>query len=89
MSAPIGEPTPALGNEKAEEPALKVGVATGAVLAVLSLLASFGLGLTDEQNGAIVALIPALAFLGPVVSGWITRGKVTPLPPSKHPQIVE
>lgn len=53
------------------EPALIVGVVTAAI----ALLISFGVGITDEQNVAILGLV---AVLAPIVSAAITRGFVTP-----------
>jgi hypothetical protein len=53
------------------EPAL----VTGAVLAVIGVASSFGLGVTDGQTQAIVALVgAALALLG----AGVTRSQVTP-----------
>ena len=54
-----------------QEPALVVGV----VLAVVGLASAFGLGLTDGQQDAIVALVGAvLALLG----AGVTRSQVSP-----------
>lgn len=55
------------------EPARVVAV----VLAVLGVLTAFGLGITEGQSGAIVALVGAvLAILG----GEATRSQVMPMP---------
>lgn len=53
------------------EPALVVG----AVVALLGVLAAFGLAITNEQSGAIVAAVGALLAL---LGAKVTRGKVTP-----------
>ena len=54
------------------EPAL----VTGAVLAIIGVASAFGLGITDGQRDAIVALVgAALALLG----AGVTRQRVTPV----------
>lgn len=59
------------------EPAL----VTGIILAVIGVASSFGLGITDGQRDAIVAVVGAvLALLGSIA----TRSKVTPV--SKPPR---
>ena len=53
------------------EPALVVGL----VLAVIGVASAFGLGITDGQRDAVVALVGAgLALLG----AGVTRSQVTP-----------
>jgi hypothetical protein len=59
------------------EPAITVGAITAVVSAILSLLAAFGLNLSADQTAAIVGVV---AVLAPLVSGYVTRGKVTPAP---------
>lgn len=54
-----------------DEPALVVGV----VLAVIGVASSFGLGITDGQQDAIVALVGAVLA---IVGAGVTRTKVTP-----------
>ncbi|WP_152185609.1 hypothetical protein [Segeticoccus rhizosphaerae] len=54
-----------------KEPALVVGI----IVAVLGVLASFGLGVTDTQAGKIIALAQALL---PLLGAGIVRSKVTP-----------
>ena len=58
------------------EPALTAGTITSAVTAVLSLLVAFGLGLTDDQQTAILGVV---AVLAPLVVAIVTRPKVTPV----------
>ena len=58
------------------EPALKVATYTAIVTAVLALLTSFGLNLSDEQTAAILGVV---AVLAPIVAGFITRRHVTPV----------
>lgn len=53
------------------EPAL----ATGVTLAVIGVLASFGLGLTDGQTDAVVALVASVLS---VVGAVVTRTQVSP-----------
>lgn len=58
-------------NRIRQEPALAVAF----VLAIIGVAASFGLGITDGQEDAIVALVGAvLAIFG----GAVTRSQVTP-----------
>ena len=54
------------------EPAL----VTGVVLAVIAVASSFGLGITDGQRDAVVALVSAVL---PLVGAAVTRSKVTPV----------
>lgn len=56
------------------EPAL----VTGAASAIIALLVAFGLNLTGEQTGAIMALVTA-------VLAFVTRAKVTPAPRPHDP----
>lgn len=63
------------------EPAITLGMISGLVAAVLALLVAFGVGLSDAQTGAILAVIAAA---GPVLSGLLTRPRVTP-----NPSVVE
>lgn len=53
------------------EPARVVGV----VLALIGLLSAFGLGISDDQSAAIVALVGAVLAL---VGGETVRARVTP-----------
>lgn len=59
----------ALFDRIRREPAL----VTGFTAAVIALAVAFGLDLTGEQTGAIMALVTA-------VLGFVTRAKVTPAP---------
>lgn len=59
------------------EPAITVASITAVVAAVIGLLVAFGIDLSDDQQKAILALV---AVAGPVVAGFVTRGKVTPAP---------
>ena len=54
------------------EPALVSGV----VLALIAVASSFGLGITEGQSDAIVALVSAAL---PLVGAVVTRAKVTPV----------
>ena len=59
------------------EPARCVAI----VLAVIGVLGAFGLGITDGQRDAIVALVAAvLALFG----GEVTRSQVTPAAKAKR-----
>lgn len=58
-------------NRIKTEPAM----VTALVLAVIGVLASFGLGITDGQSAAIVALVGAVLS---VVGGATIRSQVTP-----------
>ena len=53
------------------EPALVVGL----VLAVIGVAAAFGLGITDGQRDAVVALVGAVLTL---LGAGVTRTQVTP-----------
>lgn len=55
------------------EPVLSVGSAAAAVGAVLTLLISFGVDLTESQVKAILGVV---LIGGPVLLAAITRGKV-------------
>lgn len=55
------------------EPALTVGTITAAVTAVLALIVAFGLNLTAGQSAAILGVV---AVIAPLVSAYVTRGKV-------------
>jgi hypothetical protein len=58
-------------NRIRQEPALAVAF----VLAIIGVATSFGLGITDGQSDAVVALVgAALAIIG----GGVTRSQVTP-----------
>jgi hypothetical protein len=59
------------------EPAVVLGVLSGA----LSLLVTFGIGLTSEQAGAIVAVISAVFA---AITAWMTR----PIVPSAFTGLV-
>lgn len=54
------------------EPARAVAV----VLAVVGVLTAFGLGITEGQSGAVVALVSAVLVLA---GGEVTRTSVTPV----------
>lgn len=57
------------------EPSVIAGTATAVVTAALALLVSFGLGLTDDQQKAILGFV---AVVAPLVGAFIVRSKVTP-----------
>jgi uncharacterized membrane protein YeiH len=58
------------------EPAL----VTAAVLALIGVASAFGLGITDGQSDAIVALVGAVLAL---VGGGVIRSQVTPAAPGQ------
>ena len=58
-----------------KEPAITVGTISAAVAAVLALLVSFGIPVTEDQQTAILGVVAAL---GPIVTGLIVRKKVSP-----------
>jgi hypothetical protein len=53
-----------------KEPAVIVNSITAIVAAIVAALVAFGLDLTEEQQGAILLLVAALA---PVIAGFISR----------------
>ncbi len=58
------------------EPVITVGTISLIVSAVLTLLVSFGVNITNEQVEAIMQFVAAV---GPLVVGYlVARGKVTP-----------
>lgn len=63
----------ALFDRIRREPAL----VTGFTAAVIALAVAFGLELSGEQTGAIMALVTA-------VLGFVTRAKVTPVREPRH-----
>ena len=58
------------------EPAVVIGTVSGIVAAILALIIAFGGSLSDDQQAAIMGVVAALA---PIVSGILTRRKVTPV----------
>lgn len=59
----------------ANEPAVTVAGITAAVSALIALGIAFGLPITDDQTAAILGVV---AVVGPLVVGFVTRGKVSP-----------
>jgi hypothetical protein len=59
-------------DESSTEPVLKPAAIVAAVGAALSLAVSFGLDLTQTQQGAVMILATVAA---PLVAGWIARRK--------------
>jgi len=57
------------------EPALLQATATAVVAAAISLLVSFGLPITDEQQNAILSFV---AVIAPLVAGVLIRRGVVP-----------
>lgn len=55
------------------EPSLTIGTITAGVVAVLALLTAFGLGISDDQQSAILG---AVAVAAPFIVGAVVRGKV-------------
>lgn len=64
---------PAVPDPQATEPAVTVATVSGAVAAILALLISFGVPLSADQRGAILAVLAAVV---PLIAGWVTRGRV-------------
>lgn len=60
----------------AYEPVLAAGALAGIVGAVLVLLVSFGVRVTEDQQKAILAVVTLLA---PIIAAWVARSKVTPM----------
>jgi hypothetical protein len=58
------------------QPILTAAGLQAAVGAVIALLVAFGLKLSGEQTAAVLGVF---AVLGPIVTGFVTRAKVTPL----------
>lgn len=54
------------------QPVMKAGSVSAAVAAVIALLVSFGLPITDAQTNAILALV---AVVAPLVTAYLTRYK--------------
>lgn len=55
------------------EPAVIIGLVVGFVTTVIALVVAFGVDLSTEQQGAILAVVAALAAL---VQAFLTRGVV-------------
>jgi len=58
------------------EPLITVGGITAAVSALLALLVSFGVPLSDGQQTALLGLVGVLA---PIAVALLARGRVTPV----------
>lgn len=54
------------------QPVMKAGGVSAAVAAVITLLVSFGLPITDVQTNAILGVV---AVLAPLVTAYVTRYK--------------
>lgn len=59
-----------------KEPVMTVATASAVVGAVLVLLRSFGVGISEDQYNAIIGVV---VVAGPVVAGVLARRKVTPV----------
>lgn len=57
------------------EPSVLTGTAVAVATAAIALLVSFGLGLTMEQQNAILGFI---AVVAPIVGSFLVRRQVTP-----------
>lgn len=57
------------------QPAAAVSTITAVVSAAITLVVAFGVNLSTDQTAAILGFV---AIVGPLVSGLITRTKVTP-----------
>lgn len=58
------------------EPAITIGAISAAVAAIIALLVSFGIDLTEAQTTAILGVVAAI---GPIVAAVITRARVSPV----------
>jgi hypothetical protein len=56
-----------------KEPAAIVAAITGAAVALIALVVSFGLDLTNDQQSAILGVV---AVAAPVIAGFVIRSKV-------------
>jgi hypothetical protein len=62
------------------EPILTVGMVTAVIVALLSLAASFGLPLSQEQQQALLTVVAAGApIVTALVTWWRARKKTTPV----------
>jgi hypothetical protein len=59
------------------EPAVTIGAITTAVAAVIALVVAFGVEITEDQS---IAILAAIATIGPIVAAYLTRARVTPWP---------
>jgi hypothetical protein len=55
------------------EPAAIVASITGAAVAIIALVVSFGLDISNDQQSAILGVV---AVVAPLVAGLVIRGKV-------------
>lgn len=60
------------------EPAITIGSVLTLVGAAIALLVAFGVDITDDQQKAILAFVAAA---GPLATGLLIRGKVSPVAP--------
>lgn len=58
------------------EPALTIGSFTALAAAAITLLVAFGVTITEDQQTAILGFV---AVAGPILTGFLTRRKVTPV----------
>lgn len=58
------------------EPLLTAAGVTAAISAIIGLLATFGVNLTDQQTAGILGVV---AVLAPIVVALASRSKVTPV----------
>lgn len=63
------------------EPAITIGTISAAVSAVIALLISFGVPLTEDQQ---IAILGVVAAVGPIVAAVITRRFVSPATKNTH-----
>lgn len=62
------------------EPLLKKGALVALAASLLTLLAAFGVPVTDAQRDAVLdVLAAATAVLGPMLVAWLGRRDVTPV----------
>lgn len=58
------------------EPLWTVAGITGAVAAVIALLVSFGIDVSEDQTKSILGIV---AVVAPLIVAYVTRPKVTPV----------
>lgn len=68
------------------EPAVTIGALVTAVTALLALVVAYVL---DLAEGSVTAALTFLAAAGPIITGKLVRGRVTPVPsvPVREPRL--
>lgn len=63
------------------EPVLTTAAVAAVITALVALLKSFGVPISDDMAIALVGVVGAA---GPMVAAFVARGKVTPVPSARH-----